>query len=120
MNQSLHSAIRIPQSSQRLDDTSEEEDEYERADGEAVGDEDGCGVCSKVSKEEPDGGVADEAGDDGRDEELWAVAVREFVQRFFEFEQAARADRGDGEQERKTRGGLALLAREEAAHDGRA
>src|SRR5437763_10258503 len=114
------SEIRIPQSSQRLYDAAEEEDEYERADGEAVGNEDGCGVRSQVSKEEPDGGVADEAGDDGCDEELCAVAVREFVQRLLQFEQAARADRGDGEQERETRGGLALLAREEAAHDGRA
>src|SRR2546421_12681620 len=93
------SEIRIPQSSERLYDAAEEQDEYERADGEAVGDEDGCGVRAQVSQEEPDRGVADDAGDDGRDEELRAAALRELVQGLLQFQQAARADRRDGEQE---------------------
>src|SRR5437763_14229712 len=77
------SEIRIPQSSQRLYDAAEEEDEYERADGEAVWDEDGCGGRAQVSEEEPVGGLADEAGGYGRGEDLRAVDVRGLRDRFF-------------------------------------
>src|SRR2546423_1199007 len=117
----LHpSSFILPPSSERADYAREEQREYERADDEAVAYEDARRVSAKEAQEEPDGGVTDNGRDHRRDEELRAVSMREFMHGLLEFEQPARSHRRYREQEREARGRLAPLAREEAAHDGRA
>src|SRR5215207_5865420 len=80
-----------------FDRAGEEQQQDERADEQAVADEDAGRVLAQVAQEVPDGGVADQTRDNRRDGEWDGAARGQAVDGLLQLKQAAGRDGGNRE-----------------------